>query len=376
MNTFPTSSNLVAGTQKTWWTTLTGNLWVRLAFGVVVAVVLIVLPLTQSKFNNLQLSMIAVFAVAILGLNIVMGYAGQVSLGQSAFLGLGAYIAAYGVTEGWPIPLIFILCAVVPALVGALVALAAARLRGLALAMVTIALPIIGIPLAKRLREVTGGAQGTTVSWLKAPDWVEGFLENDQWRYYVVVLIAVVMFVLARNLVTGRIGRAFRIVNENEAVAIAMGISPYRYKVLAFTIASLYGGVAGFMYLGVVQYTSPETLSFHNSIDMVAAMVIGGAGSVLGTVLAAIYFVFVPYVAGSINPSLTALISGALLLAVLFLVPGGVVSIPRRITQVIRALRRRVGTPPSPPGRTSQSATTSPESTEKKNQETRKRHGQ
>ena len=359
---------------KTTWGKVTGNLWVRVAFGVAVAALLIVLPLTQSKFNNLQLSMIAVFAVAILGLNIVMGYAGQVSLGQSAFLGLGAYIAAYGVTEGWPIPLIFILCAVVPAIVGALVALAAARLRGLALAMVTIALPIIGIPLAKRLREYTGGAQGTTVSWLKAPDWVDGILENDQWRYYVVVLIAVVMFLLARNLVTGRIGRAFRIVKENEAVAIAMGISPYRYKVLAFTIASLYGGVAGFMYLGVVQYTSPETLSFHTSINLVAAMVIGGAGSILGTIFAAIYFVFVPRLANEIDPSLTALVSGAVLLAVLFLVPGGIVSIPRRIAQVTRAVRRRIGTPPSPPDRTSPSA--SPESTEKKNQETRKRHGQ
>ena len=360
---------------KTTWQKITGNLWARIAFGVAVAAILIVLPLTQSKFNNLQLSMMAVFAVAILGLNIVMGYAGQVSLGQSAFLGLGAYIAAYGVTEGWPIPVIFILCAAVPAIVGLLVALAAARLRGLALAMVTIALPIIGIPLAKRLREYTGGAQGTTVSWLKAPDWVEGFLENDQWRYYVVLLIAVVMFLLARNLVSGRIGRAFRIVKENEAVAVAMGISPYRYKVLAFTIASLYGGVAGFMYLGIVQYTSPETLSFHTSINLVAAMVIGGAGSILGTIFAAIYFVLVPRLANEIDPSLTALVSGAVLLIVLFLVPGGIVSVPRRIGQVIRVVRRRVaGTPPSPPNQQVASATSGLESTEKKNE--RKRQGQ
>jgi len=360
---------------NTTWQKLTRNLWVRIAFGVAVGVVLIVLPLTQSKSINLQLSMMAVFAVAILGLNIVMGYAGQVSLGQSAFLGLGAYIAAYGVAEGWPIPVIFILCAVVPAIIGLLVALAAARLRGLALAMVTIALPIIGIPLAKRLREYTGGAQGTTVSWLKAPDWVDGILENDQWRYYVVLLIAVVMFLLARNLVNGRIGRAFRIVKENEAVAIAMGISPYRYKVLAFTIASLYGGVAGFMYLGIVQYTSPETLSFHTSINLVAAMVIGGAGSILGTIFAAIYFVLVPRLANEIDPSLTALISGTVLLAVLFLVPGGIVSVPRRIGQVVRAVRRRIGPPPPtnppyPPASVAPGA----ESTEKKNE--RKRQGQ
>ena len=352
---------------------LSANLWVRLAFGVVVAVVLIVAPLVSSKFVNYQLGLIAVFAVAILGLNIVMGYAGQVSLGQSAFLGLGAYVAAYLVTADLPIPEPFVvpvalvLCAVIPAVVGLLVALAAARLRGLALAMVTIALPIIGIPLAKRFREYTGGAQGTTVSWLRAPDWAEGILENDQWRYYVVVVIAVLMFVLARNLVRGRMGRAFRIVKENESVAIAMGISPYRYKVMAFTIASMFGGVAGFMYLGIVQYTSPETLSFHTSINMVAAMVIGGSASILGTILGAIYYVLVPSLANEVNPSLTALFSGAILLAVLFLVPGGLVSLPRRIMQVVRRLRPRsdAGAPQNPSDQALASDTSRPESTEK-----------
>ncbi len=352
---------------------LSANLWVRVAFGVVVAVVLIVLPLISSKFVNYQLGLMAVFAVAILGLNIVMGYAGQVSLGQSAFLGLGAYIASYvvtadlGIPEPLAVPVALVLCAVIPAAVGLVVALAAARLRGLALAMVTIALPIIGIPLAKRFREYTGGAQGTTVSWLRAPDWADGILENDQWRYYVVVLIAVLMFLLARNLVRGRMGRAFRIVKENESVALAMGISPYRYKVMAFTIASLFGGVAGFMYLGIVQYTSPETLSFHTSINMVAAMVIGGSASILGTIFGAIYFVLVPSVANEVDSSLTALISGAILLAVLFLVPGGVVSLPRRISQVARRLSRRRGAdaPQNPSDPAHASVTTGPESTEK-----------
>lgn len=352
---------------------LSANLWVRVGIGVVVAAVLVVAPLISSKFVNYQLGLIAVFAVAILGLNIVMGYAGQVSLGQSAFLGLGAYIAAYFVSADLPIPdelklpVSLLLCAVIPAAVGLVVALAAARLRGLALAMVTIALPIIGIPLAKRFREFTGGSQGTTVSWLRAPDWAEGILENDQWRYYVVVVIAVIMFVLARNLVRGRMGRAFRIVKENEAVAVAMGISPYRYKVMAFTIASMFGGVAGFMYLGIVQYTSPETLSFHTSINMVAAMVIGGSASILGTIFGAIYFVLVPNLANEINPSLTALFSGAILLAVLFLVPGGIVSLPRRITQVARGLARRRGAaaPQNPSDQAPAPVTTRPESTEK-----------
>lgn len=313
------------------------NRWVRIAAGAVIAILLVVAPLVSSPFVNYQLSLIAVYAVAILGLNILMGYTGQVSLGQSAFLGLGAYIAAYGVTHDWPIPLIFLLCLIIPAVVGMLVALAAARLRGLALAMITIALPIIGVPLARRFDEFTGGSRGTTVSWLQAPDW--SGLAHDQWRYYVVVIIAVVLFVLGRNLVRGRMGRSFQQVKQNEAVAIAMGISPYRTKVLAFTIASLFGGAAGFLYLSIVQYTSPETMNFFHSINMVAAMVIGGSASIIGTVLGAIYFVLVPVLAGTVNSSRTALISGAILLIVLFVLPGGLVSIPRRIRQLVQRFR-------------------------------------
>lgn len=352
---------------QTLWRSAAANRWVRIAFAVVVIVVLAILPIISSKSVNGQLSTMAVYAVAILGLSIVMGYAGQVSLGQSAFLGLGAYIAAYGVNQGWPVPLIFAACLVIPAVVGLLVALAAARLRGLALAMVTIALPIIGIPLAKRLSEFTGGSVGTTVRWMQVPDWASGFLADDQWRYYVVFVIAAVMFLLGRNLVKGRIGRAFAVLKENEAVAISMGVSPYRYKVLAFTIASLFGGAAGFLYLVVYQYTSPETLGFHVSINMVAAMVIGGSGSILGAILGGVYYQLVPYVTGQIDPSRTALISGVILLVVLFLVPGGIVSLPRRIVQVSRAVRRRLGraTPHDPSDRALASTTTSPESTEK-----------
>ena len=122
--------------------------WVRLGALAAVVVVLLVFPLVSTPYSNYQLSLIAVFAVALLGLNVVMGYTGQVSLGQSAFLGLGAYIAAYGVLHGWPLLLSLVLCALIPAVVGMLVALAAARLRGLALAMITIALPIVGVFVA------------------------------------------------------------------------------------------------------------------------------------------------------------------------------------------------------------------------------------
>jgi branched-chain amino acid transport system permease protein len=320
--------------------------WVRLAALAVVVVVLVVFPLVSTPYSNYQLSLIAVFAVALLGLNVVMGYTGQVSLGQSAFLGLGAYIAAYGILHGWPLLLSLVLCAVIPAVVGMLVALAAARLRGLALAMITIALPIVGVPLARRFDGFTGGSQGQVVSWLEAPGW--SGLADDQWRAYVVLVIAGVAFALVRNLVRGRIGRAFGIVKENEAVALSMGVSPYRTKVLAFTIASLLGGVSGFMYLAVVQYTSPETLTFATSINLVAAMVIGGSASIVGTALGALYYVLVPVLAGQVNSSRTALISGVILLAVLFVLPAGLASLPRRLARLASPGRRRSGATAGP----------------------------
>lgn len=300
---------------------------VKIAITAIVVVFLAVAPLIFDPVTNQRLAQIGVFAVAVLGLNVVMGYTGQVSLGQIFFLGVGAYVTAYGVNNGWPIVLTFVLAILVPGAIGLLIALAAARLGGLAIAMVTIALPIVGVPLAKRLSDLTGGSQGTSARFTAAPEW--SGLDNDQWQLYIVIVIAAATFVLTRNFVSGKYGRALEIVKENEAVASSMGISPYRFKVLAFTVASLISGVSGFLYVAVVQYTSPETMAFHHSISLLAAMVIGGAASILGSLLGGVYYVLVPQITNQIDANLTALLQGAILLAVLFVLPGGLVSLPR-----------------------------------------------
>lgn len=314
----------------------------RIALIAVIAIALIVAPLVLPAFANQTLVRIGVYAVAVLGLNVVMGYTGQVNLGQIFFVGLGAYVTAYGVNHGWNIVVVFVAACVTAGIVGLLVALAAARLGGLAIAMVTIALPIVGVPLAKRLSEFTGGSQGISARFSDAPDW--SGLDSDQWQFYIVLLVTAAAFLLARSLVHGKYGRAFAVVRENEAVAASMGVSPYRTKVLAFTIASIFGGASGFLYLAAVQYTSPETLSFGHSISLVAAMVIGGAGSIAGSLLGGAYYVFVPQLANSIDPNLTTLSQGAILLAVLFVLPGGLVSLPRMIR---RLSRRRTARPTS-----------------------------
>jgi len=326
--------------------------WVRWAAPLLLVVVLAVLPLVMSEFVNETLARIGVFAVAVLGLNVVMGYAGQVSLGQIFFLGVGAYVTAYGVTNEWNIVLVFVLACLVPAVAGLVVALAAARLGGLAIAMVTIALPIVGVPLAKRLSEYTGGSQGLSARFAEAPE--GSGLFDDQWQLYIVLVIGGTVFLLTRFLVRGKYGRAFAIVKGNENVASSMGISPYRYKVLAFTIASLIGGVSGFLYMVVIQYTSPETMSFGHSIELLAAMVIGGAASIVGSLLGGAFYVLVPQLTNQVDASLTTLLQGVILLVVLFVLPGGLASLPRALTRG----RRRSGAE-----RGAAASTTSPSST-------------
>jgi branched-chain amino acid transport system permease protein len=335
---------MAANTDLTNRTPVLSRPWVRWAVTGAVVVLLIVLPLILPEFANQTIARIGVFAVAVLGLNVVMGYTGQVSLGQIFFVGVGAYVTAYGVNADWNIVLVFVLACLVPAVIGLLIALAAARLGGLAIAMVTIALPIVGVPLAKRLSEFTGGSQGTSARFSSAPEWTG--LYDDQWQLYIVFLIGGVTFLLTSNLVRGKYGRAFAIVKGNEAVAGSLGVSPYRYKVLAFTIASLIGGVSGFLYMVVIQYTSPETLHFGHSIELLAAMVIGGAGSIIGSLLGGVWYVIVPYITGIIDPNITALMQGAILLIVLFILPGGLVSLPR----LWRRRGRHAGSGPGPAG--------------------------
>jgi branched-chain amino acid transport system permease protein len=330
---------------------------------VVGVVVVALIPQSATPYTVYQLTLVAVFAVAILGLNIVSGYAGQISLGQSAFLGLGAYITAYGVNNGWPIVLTFALACLIPAVVGLLVAIPAVRLRGNALAVVTIILPIIAVPLAKRYDWFTGGSEGANTNWAKAPGW--SGLADDQWRFYVVAVIAGLLFWLGRNIVTGRVGRAFAVVRTNEAVASSMGISAHRYKVLAFTIASFYGGAAGFLYLIVVQYVSPELLGFLVTVHMLAALVIGGFMSIWGALLGGFFYVYVPVLAGSVDPSQTSIFYGAALLIVLFLAPGGLVGAIARLGRVVGA-KLTGGRPPAP----EEPALTAPPSTTSTQQDT------
>jgi len=308
-----------------------------IAFAVLVVAIGIV-PIYAIPYVNYQLALIAVAAVSILGLNFVSGYIGQLSLGQSAFVGIGAYAAVFGVQQGWPDILIFLFSCAASGTIGLLVALPTARLRGHGFALVSLALPIVAIPLANRFQAFTGGATGRSVDWLHAPAWSR--LADDQWRLYIIALIAIAFFLLGRNFVRGKFGRALQLVRDDELVASANGVDGYRARVLAFTMSSIFAGAAGFMYLLAVQYVTPNTMAFLSSLYLIGALVIGGRASVVGSLFGGVFYVAVPVVAGQIDASQTTLIYGAILIVVLFLVPDGIVSIPARVSVLVRRLRR------------------------------------
>lgn len=287
-----------------------------------------IVPLTATAYTNSQLSLVAAFAVAILGLNLVTGYAGQVSLGQSAFLGLGAYSAAIATVAGWPAWAAFAVAGVVPAAIGLVVGLPALRLGGHSLAMVTLALPVVAVPLAKRLSEVTGGSTGISARLLHAPEWTG--LAEDQWTFYVLAAIACVMFLLAANLTRGRFGRALSLIRVNETVAASVGVAVYRFKVSAFVCAALFGGVAGFMYVCAIGFMSPESLNLLIGLNLLIAMVVGGMRSLLGSLLGGAFYVFLPELSSLVGATRSGVINiatGACVLLVVFLARGGAASV-------------------------------------------------
>jgi branched-chain amino acid transport system permease protein len=312
----------------------TGRRWLRPAAYLVLAVVLVAVPQFASPFTNLRLTLILVYGVAILGLDVLVGRAGQVSLGQSAFLGLGAYAAAYAFGHGWGPVAALALAVALSGVVAVLAAIPAVRLKGFAFGIITLALPVFAVPLANRLVELTGGSQGLGVVATTVPEWTGQ--ADDQWRVYLVGAVAAVVFWLVHNLLSGRLGRALAAIRVNEAMAAATGVSVHRYKVLAFTVAGLCGGVAGWLYLITEQFVSPAVLQLNLSVSLLVALVVGGTRSPLGALLGAAFLVLVPDLTDNISPGRSYLINGVCLLLVLFFFPGGLAGALRRLVRWVR----------------------------------------
>ncbi|HVB49881.1 MAG TPA: branched-chain amino acid ABC transporter permease [Burkholderiales bacterium] len=302
----------------------------RLAGWVALAVLSCALPFVISSYHTFQVTMVLVYAIALLGLNMLTGYNGQISLGHGAFYALGAYTAAIlmnslNVPYWATLPASAGVCLVA----GFLFGLPALRLEGLYLALATFALGVTMPPLLKykALDAVTGGVQGIVII---KPDPPFGLPVNqDQWLYFFTLVIAIVLFLLARNLLHGRVGRALIAIRDQPIAAEAMGVNSAIYKSLTFGVSAMYTGIAGALGAIAVQFVAPDSFDIFLSISFLVGSVIGGISSIAGAVFGGAFIVFIPNIASQISKAAPWAIYGVFLIGFMYLMPGGVVAFLR-----------------------------------------------
>ncbi len=281
------------------------------------------LPFLVSGFRLYQFSQVFIYAMALLGLNILTGYNGQISLGHGAFYALGAFTTAIlidkaGVHYAWTIPAAGLLCLVV----GFLFGIPALRLEGLYLALATFSLALAVPQILKYFEHWTGGSQGIVLSKPRAPWGLP--LTRDQWLYFLTLAVLIVLFVLGRNLLHGRVGRALVAIRDNPIAAEAMGINSALYKSLAFGVSAAYTGVAGALSGVVVAFVAPDTFNVFLSITFLVGVVIGGLASISGAIFGALFIQFVPNWAQDISKAAPWAIYGIFLIVFMYVMPHGI----------------------------------------------------
>ena len=269
-------------------------------------------------------SLIVVNAIVAIGLNLLSGYTNQLSFGHAGFLAVGAYTAAIVATRwpGVPVVVPLLAAALVTAAVGLALGIPCLRLEGLYLAMATLAFGFVVVEAILNLDWLTRGNDGLRVPAAHVGPWA---LAGDRERYYLVLLVGAGMVWAAVNLVRTRTGRALLAIRESEIAAQASGVHVARYRALAFVVSALYTGVAGGLFAFVVGFLSPDAFDVFLSVDFVAMIIVGGLGSVPGSVVgAAVLTVLHDSLAGFQN--YRPLIFGAILIASMLFMPGGIAS--------------------------------------------------
>ena len=304
-----------------------------------------VLPFLLSKFQTFQATQVMVYAIAILGLNLLTGYNGQISLGHGAFYAAGAYSAAILIDQGGvPYWAATPVAAAVCFAAGFLFGFPALRLGGHYLALATFALAL-AVPQMLKWRPLeawTGGVQGIFLDKPEAPFGLP--LDSDRWLYYVVLAHALVLFWCAANLLRGRIGRAIRAIRDQPVAAETAGIDISRTKAIVFGISAMYTGFAGALGAMIVQFVAPDSYTFFLSVFLMVGLVVGGASSLWGAFLGAAFITIVPNVAADISKSATGVIYAVAMIAIMYWFPQGLSGGAQRL---FAGIRRRPAPPPA-----------------------------
>lgn len=299
------------------------------------------LPFFIANYRVFQLTLALCYAIAILGLNMLIGFNGQISLGHGAFYAIGAYTAAVLMDKvNMPYWLTIPIAGVVCLACGFLFGLPALRLEGLYLAIATLALGIAMPQILKHkaLEHWTGGSQGLVIM---KPDPPAGLpVSQDQWLYFFTLAWTVLLFFVAWNLLRGRVGRAMVAIRDQPTAARAMGVNTSIYKSLTFGVSALYTGVAGALGAIVVQFVAPDSFGIFLSFSLFIGVVIGGLSSISGAVYGALFIQFIPNVADQISKAAPWAIYGVFLIVFMYVMPTGVAGFIRLLRA--RFLRGRV----------------------------------
>ncbi|MDQ6526912.1 branched-chain amino acid ABC transporter permease [Nocardioides sp. LHD-245] len=302
--------------------------WSSWLLVIVVLGYLLYTPLVSVPFANTQKSLIFSYALVGLGLNLLTGLTGQISLGHGAFFALGAYLCAVLVgNEGWFYLSAVPVAGVVGFALGYLFGRPALRLQGLALALVTLALALVTPSVIKRLDGITQGREGIILDIAEPPSFVS--LDQDQWIYYVNLLILVAGFVVCERLSRGHIGRSMIGVRDNENVAMTLGIRPATVKTRVFAFSAAMAAIGGVTYAYAIQFVGPEAFGLDLAIAFITVIVVGGLTSNAGAVLGAVFIVYMPSWTQEINQSAAGIGYGVALVLCMLVLPAGLIGLVR-----------------------------------------------
>jgi branched-chain amino acid transport system permease protein len=337
------------------------------------AVAVAVLPAFISDFRAQQLAYVAIYLTAILGLNILTGYTGQISLGHGAFMAIGGYTTAILMSEGtrdvlplldsgmkdvWTIPIAMVVAGVA----GLLFGIPALRLSGLYLALATFAIAVATPALIKKFEHFTGGGGG--INLFGTPELTASItpveilgveLTFNDWLYALCWFVALIAYVAAWLILRGRTGRAFRAVRDSETAAMSSGVSLPRYKTLAFGISAAFAGAAGALFTIATTFVNPDTFPIALSINLLVGLVVGGLGSLVGLIAGAVLIVFLPIwaqdaddlvpdwlpVLGDLDTSSAgapSVVFGLVVILLMFVLPTGFSGLLRRLQTLASSL--------------------------------------
>jgi branched-chain amino acid transport system permease protein len=306
--------------------------------GLIVVVALI--PLAVHSDYILTLCVTAgIYAIVVMGLGILLGFTGQMSLAQAAFFGIGAYASGWLTTHlGWPVWPAMACAMAMSALIALAVGYPCLRLSGHYLALATIGFGIIAQLVLINWKDVTNGSDGMT--GIPAPVIGPWTFERYDSYFYIVLVAVLACAYVAWRIKTTRVGRALEAIRENEIAARAAGIDATRYKIIAFVLAGAYAGLAGSLLAHTTKFLSPDSYSFDQSVVFLVMLIVGGSSSIGGAILGAVLLEFLPEVLRPLKSSYIMVYGAAVVVMIIFM--------PRGLVGLFESLRARAqrGAPP------------------------------